>query len=244
MTNKRVSPRQSAGRREPSPPSPGIPRKFVIACATVIEEMLPLLPPEVGHKVLDFGLHTDPAKLRRALQEAIDESSGEADTIILGYGLCSQGVIGLRATDCTLVVPRVDDCISIFLGSYSAYRDQSRHEPGTYYLTKGWIEAGDSPFGEYDRMVEKYGQAKAERAIRLMLANYKRLALINTGQYELERYRAYAQHEAERLGLRYEEIEGSPALVERMINGPWDDDFVVVQPGHIIEFTHFFPANP
>ena len=66
-------------------------------------------------------------------------------TIILGYGLCSRAVVGLRAEGCTLVVPRVDDCIAIFLGSGDAYRTQHCSEPGTYYLTKGWIEAGDAP---------------------------------------------------------------------------------------------------
>jgi hypothetical protein len=218
------------------------PRKLVIACATVIEEMLPL-PPDVGHRILDFGLHTDPGKLRQALQNAIDASSGQADTIILGYGLCSQGVIGLRATGCTLVVPRVDDCIAIFLGSCSAYRQQSRSEPGTYYLTKGWIEVGDSPFAEYERMVASRGTKYAERIIRLMLNNYKRLALINTGQYELERYRDYARRTALRFGLRYEEIEGSTVLVKKMLNGPWDDEFIVVQPGQAIQFEDFFPTS-
>jgi len=71
----------------------------------------------------------------------------------IGYGLCSRGVVGIRATDCTRVVPRVGDCISIFLGSYSAYRRQAQSEPGTYYLTKGWIEVGDSPFAEYGRII-------------------------------------------------------------------------------------------
>jgi hypothetical protein len=218
----------------------GSQRRFVIACATVIEEMLPLLPADVGHRVLDFGLHTDPIRLRAEIQKAIDELSHLADVLILGYGLCSQGVVGLRANGCTLVVPRVDDCISIFLGSRSAYRQQSRIEPGTYYLTKGWIEVGDSPFAEFDRMEEKYGRAKADRMITLMLANYKRLALINTGQYELERYRDYARKEADRFGLRYEEIEGSDELVKRMIEGPWDEGFVVVKPGDVIRFEHFF----
>jgi len=214
-------------------------RKFVIACATVVEEMLPLLPPDVGHRILDFGLHTDPGKLRRALQEAIDASSGQADMIVLGYGLCSQGVVGVRATDCTLIVPRVDDCIAIFLGSCSAYREQSQCEPGTYYLTKGWIEAGDSPFAEYERMVASRSPEFAERIIRVMLNNYKRLALINTGQYELERYRDYARCTAERFGLRYEEIEGSTVLVKKMIHGPWDDEFIVVEPGQVIELGPF-----
>jgi len=214
-------------------------RILVIACATVIEEMLPLLPPDVGHRTVDFGFHTDPARLCKALQEAIDESSGRADTILLGYGLCSQGVIGLRANDCTLVVPRVDNCIAIFLGSTSAYEKQSQSEPGTYYLTKGWIEVGENPFSEYEKTVAKYGRERAERIYRIMLKNYTRLALINTGQYQLEKYRHYARRTAERFKLRYEEIEGSTSLVTKMINGPWEDEFIVVPPGGVIEFEHF-----
>jgi hypothetical protein len=215
-------------------------RLFVIACATVIEEMLPLLPSGVGHRVLDFGLHAEPARLRAEIQKAIDESSNLADVLILGYGLCSQGIVGLKAPKSRLVAPRVDDCISIFLGSSTAYREQSRAEPGTYYLTKGWIEAGDSPFGEFDRMVERYGRAKADRMMALMLANYKRLALINTGQYELEQYRDYARGEARRFGLRYEEIQGSNDLVRKMVEGPWNEEFIVVEPGEAIRFDHFF----
>ncbi|HOG48699.1 MAG TPA: DUF1638 domain-containing protein, partial [Anaerolineae bacterium] len=81
-------------------------RPTVIACATVIEEMLPHLPPEATPKVLDFGLHVNPEALRSSLQEAIDVAAEAADTIILGYGLCSQAVVGLRANGCTLVVPK------------------------------------------------------------------------------------------------------------------------------------------
>ena len=89
-------------------------RITIIACATVIEEMLSHLPPGVDYSVLDFGLHVSPEGLRDALQEAIDDSANSADTILLGYGLCSQAVVGLRANGCTLVVPKVDDCIAIF----------------------------------------------------------------------------------------------------------------------------------
>ena len=216
-------------------------RKVVIACATVIEDMLPLLPPEIGHRVLDFGLHKEPGKLRQALQTAVDEASEQADVIILGYGLCSMGVIGLHSARATLVVPRVDDCIAIFLGSYSAYRRQFRAEPGTYYLTKGWIEAGDGPFADYERLVATYGPERAGRLLQLMLHNYTRLALVNTGQYELERYREYARRTAERFNLRYEEIDGSMELVKKMISGPWnEDEFIVVPPGESIRPEHFF----
>jgi len=210
-----------------------------MACATVIEEMLPLLPPGMSHTVFDFGLHVNPENLHRTLQAGIDAVDGQYDTLILGYGLCSLAIVGLKTAHSRLVVPRVDDCIAIFLGSHSAYRQQARAEPGTYYLTKGWIEAGDTPFSEYDRLVQRYGLERAKRIFRVMLMNYKRLALINTGLYAMERYRELARGIAERFGLRYEELEGSTALVEKMINGPWDDDFVVVGPGQEIRYDQF-----
>ena len=214
-------------------------RTVVIACATVIEEMLPHLPPDFKYEVLDFGLHVNPEALRSSLQKAIDKAAGAAETIILGYGLCSQAVVGLRANDCTLVVPKVDDCIAIFLGSGEAYRAQASSAPGTYYLTKGWIEAGDSPFDEYDGLVEQYGEERARRLMSRILKNYTRLALINTGQYELERYREYSRRTAERFGLRFEEIPGSDTLVKRMVHGPWDGDFVVARPGETICYLDF-----
>jgi hypothetical protein len=214
-------------------------RRFVIACATVIEEMSPFLPEDVSAETLDFGLHLRPQELKRALQDKIDQSSQHADVLLLGYGLCSMAVVGLRATTAHLVIPRVDDCIAIFLGSCEAYKEQASKEPGTYYLTKGWIEVGDTPFQEYHRLAEKYGEAKAKYMIQLMLKNYTRLGFINTGQYEIERYREYARRTAEQFNLRFEEIDGSPALVKKMVFGPWDDEFLVVAPGETVQYTDF-----
>jgi len=217
----------------------------VIACATVIEEMRPLLPEGVSYEVLDFGLHLTPDKLRARLQETIDVASAAADTIILGYGLCSMAVVGLKATRCTLVVPRVDDCIAIFLGSRAAYKIQAGQEPGTYYLTKGWIEVNDTPLAEHARLVERYGPEQADRMMKLLLKNYTRVALINTGQYQQHRYREIARLMANRFGLRYEEIPGSTILIKKMIYGPWDGDFVIARPGATISYADFVaPAAP
>jgi len=201
--------------------------------------MLPLLPEHVSYEVLDFGLHLNPNELKTVLQEKINQASKNADVLLLGYGLCSMAVVGLKATTATLVMPRTDDCIAIFLGSCDAYKTQTKKEPGTYYLTKGWIEVGDSPFEEHKKLVEKYGQEKAERMTKLLLKNYKRLAFINTGQYEIEKYRAYSKKTADAFELRFEEIEGSQTLVKKMLFGPWDDEFVVIPPGEIVTFQHF-----
>jgi hypothetical protein len=238
-----------SGGPEGRPPFERLPydpaRVKVIACATVIEEMEPRMPAVMQREVLDFGLHVRPGRLTVALQAAID-ASPDLDAILLGYGLCSRAVVGLRATHCRLVIPRVDDCIAIFLGSRDAYVSQIHGEPGTYYLTKGWIEVGDSPFDEADRLAEKYGQETANEIIAMMLHNYTRLAFIDTGVRDLDRYREKARAMAERYGLRFEEIPGSPALVDDLLSGAWDRDCVVVERDEVVRYESFFdiPGAP
>jgi hypothetical protein len=158
---------------------------------------------------------------------------------VLGYGLCSRAVVGLRSGGRRLIIPRVDDCIAIFLGSDTEYRKQHRSSPGTYYLTKGWIEVGSSPFADYSALEDRYGEKKAQHLMSRMLKNYTRLALINTGQEKMEYYRGYTRQQAAKFGLVYEEILGSNALVKKMIYGPFEADFVIVPPGGTVSFADF-----
>jgi hypothetical protein len=72
-------------------------RTKIIACATVIEEMLPLIPAGMATEVLDFGLHLRPQGLKQTLQATIDANGADFDTLLLGYGLCSLAIVGLTA---------------------------------------------------------------------------------------------------------------------------------------------------
>ena len=58
----------------------------------------------------------------------------------------------IHSRDKTLVIPRVHDCIALFLGSDAAYRREFARYPGTYYVSAGWVEgksqAPSSPHGE------------------------------------------------------------------------------------------------
>lgn len=224
----------------------------ILACAVVIEELRAKLPAEIVCETLDFGLHRTPEKLRGSLQEAIDKSA-DFDTIVLAYGLCGQAVLGLQSKSAKLVVPRADDCIAIFMGSREAYLKEQHENPGSLFLSKGWIEGRIDDSAEppkmphYQLMVERYGEERAQRmqavyAGKYRLAHYKRMAFINTGnETDLDNYRETAKKRAARLNLRYEEITGSTAFMEKIAGGAWDDEFVVVPPGRPISFKDFWP---
>jgi hypothetical protein len=136
-----------------------------------------MLPSDMESLVLESGLHLHSDRLRGALQAMIDDITADTETIILGYGLCSMGVIGLKATHSTLVIPRQDDCIAIFLGSRRVYKEALNQEPGTYFLSKGWIDAEITIVDELKRMEERYGKKRAERVMKRVLQHYHRLAI-------------------------------------------------------------------
>ena len=197
------------------------------------------MPDYIEHIKIEPALHLYPEKLRNSLQEIIEKIGHETETIILGYGLCSMAAVGLRASNSNLIIPRVDDCVSMFLGGQRPYRRQLEKEPGTYFLSKGWIDAGVTLVDEFRETEDRLGKSAAEKVKKRMLKEYKRLAYINMGHDNEEYYREFARRAAEELDLKYEEFKGTTDLMARMINGPWDDEFIVAHPGQVISLNDF-----
>jgi hypothetical protein len=236
-------------------PTKGLPI-VVISCQVLQDLLADLLPEGLAQQVMfmDYGLHRVPAKMTIALQEAL-EGLEEPSLVILGYGLCGNGLKGLKAGRHTLLVPRVDDCIALLLGSYRAYMREFQEIPGTYYLSKGWLESGSHPLLEYEEYVPKYGEKEAMWIMDQQYQHYERLVLVAHKESDLEAYRAQAQKVAAfcaRWSMRYEEILGSDAYVRQLIElvqkaaeegtvspngaGP---DFLVIPPGGEIRQEQF-----
>ena len=212
---------------------------YFITCATVYEELLPHLPEDACIKRLEFGLHLHPDRLRERLQAELDGAPA-GHTVVLGYGLCGGGLDGLHVRHNRVVAPRAHDCIALFLGSDQAQREQAAQEVGTYYVTKGWLEAEDHGLmSEYERLVARYGPERGPEIARLAFANYTRLALVDTGNYDVEPCRSLARRLAELYELRFEELPGSPDLVRSLAAGDWDGRFLIFEPGETITLSAF-----
>ena len=219
-----------------------------IACKVFQNLIEHYLPADHASQVLfmDYGLHKVPKKLKVALQEQID-SLPVPSRVALGYGLCGNGLHGLKAGHHTLIVPRTDDCIALFLGSYAAYRKQFDEVSGTYYLSKGWLKSGSNPMDEYAGYVEKYGEAQANWLMDVQYQNYVRLAFVAHHEEDLSTYREKAERVAtfcSRWGMRYEEIIGSESYIQQFVSVVFGqqkpgEDFLIINPGEILTQTNF-----
>ncbi len=207
-----------------------------------------LLPEGLASQVtyMDYGLHRVPRRMTQMLQDAIDRIEVPS-LVLLGYGLCGKGLVGIRTDKHILRIPRTDDCIGILLGSYQAYIREFQAVPGTYYLSKGWLECGSHPLKEYEEYAEKYGPEDASWLMDQQYRNYERLALVVHSHADMEKYRPQAQEVArycEQWGMRYEEILGSDEYVRRLlevanVSDKNDEEFVVIPPGEEVRQEQF-----
>lgn len=186
---------------------------------------------------IESGLHLVTSSLHRRLQEELDRMNG-AGRVLLAFGLCGGAVTGLKTGGYQLVIPRVDDCITLLLGS-AENRRRCASRGGVYFLTKGWLEGELNIWKEYQKTLSRYGPEKTERIYRIMLAHYKFLGLIDTGAYDLPGLMAQVREISAALRLELITFKGKDEYLRRLLRGPWDEDhFIVVPPCTTIESTH------
>ncbi len=196
--------------------------------------------------LMEQGLHDEPDRLRTEVQKALDNTldiQGRAyDASLLGYGLCSNGIVGLSAK-IPIIVPRGHDCITLLLGSKDKYKEYFDSHRGVYWYSPGWIESGKQPSKErYEKLLEeykeKYGEDNAQYLMDVeqsWIKEYSWATFIDWGLTDSSEYKNYTKRCAKFLHWKYDELKGSPELMQKLIDGDWDEDeFLVVKPGQKI----------
>ena len=233
----------------------------LIACEVLYREMCALIarsPHQVDLAFLPKGLHDiGSSGMLERLQAAVDGADTPGyDALIMGYALCNNGISGLRARTLPLVIPRGHDCMTLFLGSRSRYQQYFNDNPGTYFLTPGWIERGESA-GElrqlsiqnrngmdltYDQLVARYGEDNARYLFDELCdqtKHYRQITYINMGLDPDSRFHDLAEARARTNEWKFDAVEGDLSLLERLVFGTWPDtDFLVVPPGHQVVTTY------
>ncbi|MCR5263716.1 MAG: DUF1638 domain-containing protein [Clostridiales bacterium] len=201
------------------------------------------------------GLHNTPEKLCARLKNAADSvydqiESGELeskpDYIVLGYGLCSRAVVGVRCRGIPIVIPRTDDCIAVFLGSQERYMKEFSEGGGAYWLNSGWIEQSPKLFDSENlkrrrwlEYAEKFGEDNADYLIEVESSwekNYDTICYVHSDIYDSPAHYGTAKKEAEKKEWRLKELKGDNRLLKMMVDGDWnEEEFLVLKPGERID---------
>ena len=222
----------------------------LISCEVLFREMCQACahaPHQVDVEFLPKGLHDLGGKPMAAkIQQAVDRTpEGLYDAILLGYGLCGNGLDGLTARHTRLVLPRAHDCIALLMGSHDRYQAYFNDNPGTYYRSTGWLERGKglqqlthntTGFDEsLDAMIAKYGEDNGRYLYEEMTryqSQYRKLTFIETGLEAGGQFIDESAAEAKEKGWSFERLTGDLAWLGRLVEGAWPDaEFVVAEPG-------------
>jgi hypothetical protein len=232
----------------------------VIACEIAFREICHGAARSPNIIDLDFlpqGYHDTPKQGLVEIQKRLDAvPPAKYDALLLGYGLCSNIITGLKALHTPLVLPRAHDCITFFLGSKERYKEMFDASPGTYYYTSGWLECvrrrGEAALAQgttfmpstvkgaadtvYRQWVEKYGEEEAKYLLETMggwCQAYAEGTLIDFDFTRPLRLGEQVRGICEQRNWTYREVQGDLGLIQRWLDGPWDaKDYLVVNPGH------------
>lgn len=187
---------------------------------------------------VDRKYHDDPKKMKEKLLEKIEELPPEVDTILMALGFCGGSLEAMPLTK-RMVVPRVDDCITMLLHTDDNWHSNLK-KPGHMYL-RDRDTGAYSVEGMKKKWYEEYGEEDGEFIFETMFSNYTNADIIDTGVYDChsEEYLTEAQRNADLIGCPLSYVQGSNILMEKLVFGQWDQQFIVVEPGQVLSNQDF-----
>lgn len=203
----------------------------IITCHALAPVVAELLGSDEPITELDIALHLQPERLRRVLMESVAGLEREGETILLGYGLCGRALEGVCSQKSTLVLPKVDDCVGMLLGSRQRHRQVLNEHPGSYFLDPRWLDTELNIFDQITKGLDHIPQERRKQLLKVALKHYDRLVLL-AGEEPTEEAEARCRRLAQEHDMDFSRLTRELGLLDKLLHGPWDGpEFIVAPPG-------------
>ena len=205
----------------------------ILSCRTLEKEVrlaMERCHAQMPLEVLKDNNHDVPRKLSACIQAELDQMT-DTDRILMAFGTCGGAMVGLHSGDFELVIPRVDDCLSLLMGSMER-RYASLENGFGIFLTESWLDHEKSMEAELNRIERTYPPARARKVIQMLYGNFDSLNVIETGAYDVPSILPRTQALARRLELKHRVVQGTTAYLEALLQGPWEPDRFILIPPH------------
>ena len=94
----------------------------------------------------------------------------------------------------------------------------------------------------FSRIGEDADEELADELIDMCFGSYRHLDIVDTGFNDCysEEYVEAAQGDADRIHMALDDVEGGIHLLENLMAGKWDGQFLVAEKGRLIKHGDFF----
>lgn len=196
---------------------------------------------QTNYEIIEMNteLHAEPKDMRAALWETMEGMDEDVDQVLIAMGLCGGSVSELPLPQ-NIVIPKVDDCITMLMHTDEQWYPNLKQSGHMYFADD--IDGKLSVPKIYVDLLEKYGEKKGKRIFDLWFESYRYVDIIDTGYYDCydEDYIRKAEEAAELIHSQVQYVEGSNILLEKLVSGRWDDQFIVAKKGQILQKEDFF----
>ena len=189
-------------------------------------------------RFVDRKYHVSPADMRLQILQALDSLEAQVDTVLVAMGFCG-GSWRDVSTDRRIVIPYVDDCVTLLLHTEDTPCPNLK-KPGHFYVREPDLGA-HSLEAMQQRLCRRLGAEGGRAQFEAWFQSYTHIDVVDTGTYDsyAEDHLRQVRRDARLAGCQIAHVPGSNLLLEKLVSGRWDGQFLVLEPGRTLSEQDF-----
>lgn len=214
---------------------------FIIACNTIKPELLHARE-AVGcdYPIIwsGAGLHDTPKIMRKVLENCVKKAEERgAERILFAMGFCGGSLEGITSAQAEIILPKVDDCITLLLGSKEK-RQELQSTGHIYYITKGWMANKGVLYNQFLDIMNRYGEEQGAEIFQMLAGRYTYYGILDTHCYDMTEVVEKTKGMAEEMGMECFVADASDSYLRELLSGNYDSSrFIRLAPGEAATWT-------